>query len=42
MDGVTPEFILNWDQTSIKIAPTDTWTRKVHESKCIKLIDLRD
>ena len=42
MDEEPPELVLNWDQTGIKIVPTDTWTMDVHGSKHVELIGLKN
>ena len=42
MEEVPPELVLNWDQTDIKIVPTDTWTMELRGSKHVELMGFQD
>ena len=42
MEDISPELILNWDQTGIKIVPSSTWTMNRQGVKRVEMIGATD
>ncbi len=42
MEEVTPEMILNWDQSGIKLVPSSNWTLEKQGSKRVELTGVND
>ena len=42
MEEIPPELILNWDQTGIKIVPSNTWTMDKQGSKRVEVVGVDD
>ena len=42
MEDIPAEFIINWDQSSLKYVPTSNWTFKVKGMKKIEIAGLDD
>ena len=38
MEEIPPELVLNWDQTGIKIVPSNTWTMDQQGSKRVEVV----
>ena len=42
MEEIPPELILNWDQTGIKIVPSNTWTMDQQGAKRVEVCGAND
>ena len=42
MEEIPPELVLNWDQTGIKIVPSNTWTMDQQGSKRVEVVGVND
>ena len=42
MEEIPPELILNWDQTEIKIVPSNTWTMDQKGAKRVEVCGAND
>ena len=42
MEEIPPELILNWDQTGIKIVPSNTWTMDQQSAKWVEVCEAND
>ena len=42
MENIPPELVLNWDQTTIKLVPSTSWTMNEQGARRVKLVDLNN
>lgn len=42
MEEISPQLVLNWNQTGINIIPSSSWTMKERGSKRIELVGIKD
>ena len=42
MEEIPPQLIINWDQTGIKIVPSNTWTMDKQGSKRVEVVGVDD
>ena len=42
MEEIPPELILNWDQTGIRIVPSNTWTMDQQGAKRVEVCGASD
>lgn len=42
MEEISPDLILNWDQTAVKIVPTSTWTMYHQGAKRVEVAGAND
>ena len=42
MEEITPELVLNWDQTGIHLVPVSAWTMDKMGSKCVEITGVND
>ena len=40
MEDIPPELVLNWDQTTIKLVPSTSWTMNEQGAHRVKLVGL--
>ena len=42
MEEITPELVLNWDQTGLNVVPASVWTMNKQGKRRVKMIGLKD